>query len=124
MVSLTAAEEALGWRVPAVRLALQIAVLARPRRHRGRSAGRGLQRAKTALDEIRAAIKAKGFKQPLWPKELKYVRDIPKLGTGKVDHRRLQKNHYGRQNRAMSRTPMSNLKAMPPWCHILSTSCQ
>jgi acyl-coenzyme A synthetase/AMP-(fatty) acid ligase len=25
------------------------------------------------------------------PREIKYVRDIPKLGTGKVNHRELQK---------------------------------
>jgi len=43
------------------------------------------------LDEIRAAIKAKGLTNLFAPREVKYVREIPKLGTGKVDHRELTK---------------------------------
>ena len=45
---------------------------------------------KLQLEQIRAAIKSKGLSNIYLPKELKYVRDIPKLGTGKVNHRELQ----------------------------------
>jgi acyl-[acyl-carrier-protein]-phospholipid O-acyltransferase / long-chain-fatty-acid--[acyl-carrier-protein] ligase len=46
---------------------------------------------KLTLEEIRAAIKAKGLSNLCAPREIKVVREIPKLGTGKVNHRELQK---------------------------------
>ena len=46
---------------------------------------------KLTLEEIRAAIKARGLSNLCVPREVKYVRDIPKLGTGKINHRELQK---------------------------------
>ena len=52
------------------------------------SVGKQLQ---DTLDEIRAAIKAKGLANLCAPREVKYVREIPKLGTGKVNHRELAK---------------------------------
>ena len=41
------------------------------------------------IEEVRAAIKAKGLTNLCAPREVKYVREIPKLGTGKVNHREL-----------------------------------
>ena len=38
-----------------------------------------------------AAIKAKGLTNLCVPREIRTVREIPKLGTGKVNHRELQK---------------------------------
>ncbi len=46
---------------------------------------------KLKLDEIRAAIRAKGLTNLCVPREVKYLREIPKLGTGKVNHRELVK---------------------------------
>jgi len=43
------------------------------------------------LEEVRAAIKAKGLSNLAVPREVKTVREIPKLGTGKVNHRELEK---------------------------------
>ncbi len=43
------------------------------------------------LEEVRAAIKARGLSNLCVPREVKFVREIPKLGTGKVNHRELQK---------------------------------
>ena len=43
------------------------------------------------MEEIRAAIKAKGLTNLYVPREIKPVREIPKLGTGKVNHRELEK---------------------------------
>jgi acyl-[acyl-carrier-protein]-phospholipid O-acyltransferase / long-chain-fatty-acid--[acyl-carrier-protein] ligase len=45
---------------------------------------------KLTLDEIRDAIKAKGLTNLSVPREIKFVKEIPKLGTGKVNHRELQ----------------------------------
>jgi acyl-[acyl-carrier-protein]-phospholipid O-acyltransferase / long-chain-fatty-acid--[acyl-carrier-protein] ligase len=91
MVSLTAAEEALAGAFPQYGLRLQIAVLALPDADRGETLLAVCNEQKLQLDEIRAAIKAKGLSNLYVPKEIKYVKDIPKLGTGKVDHRELQK---------------------------------
>jgi len=46
---------------------------------------------KLSLDEIRAVLKAKGLTNLCVPREIKVVREIPKLGTGKVNHRELAK---------------------------------
>ena len=41
------------------------------------------------LDEIRAMLRAKGLPNLALPRELRVVREIPKLGTGKGNHREL-----------------------------------
>ena len=43
------------------------------------------------LDQVRAAIKAKGLGNLCVPREVVAVKEIPKLGTGKVNHRELAK---------------------------------
>jgi acyl-[acyl-carrier-protein]-phospholipid O-acyltransferase/long-chain-fatty-acid--[acyl-carrier-protein] ligase len=45
---------------------------------------------KLTVDEIREAIQAKGLTNLSTPREIKVVNEIPKLGTGKVNHRELQ----------------------------------
>jgi acyl-[acyl-carrier-protein]-phospholipid O-acyltransferase/long-chain-fatty-acid--[acyl-carrier-protein] ligase len=91
MVSLAAAEEALDGAFPQYGLRFRIAVLARPDTDRGETLMAVCNEPKLQLDEIRAVIKAKGLSNLYVPREIKYMRDIPKLGTGKVDHRELQK---------------------------------
>ncbi|HUD83774.1 MAG TPA: hypothetical protein VMQ67_09740, partial [Candidatus Saccharimonadales bacterium] len=46
---------------------------------------------KLNLEEVRAAIRAGGLSNLYVPREVKFLRDIPKLGTGKVDHRELER---------------------------------
>jgi acyl-[acyl-carrier-protein]-phospholipid O-acyltransferase/long-chain-fatty-acid--[acyl-carrier-protein] ligase len=41
------------------------------------------------LADVRAAVRAKGLSNLSLPRELRIVRTIPKLGTGKIDHREL-----------------------------------
>jgi acyl-[acyl-carrier-protein]-phospholipid O-acyltransferase/long-chain-fatty-acid--[acyl-carrier-protein] ligase len=91
MVSLTAAEEALAGAFPQYGLRFQIAVLSRPDADRGETLVAVSNEPKLQLEEIRAAIKAKGLSNLYTPREVKCVREIPKLGTGKVNHRELQK---------------------------------
>ena len=45
---------------------------------------------KLTLEEIRDAIKVKGLSNLSVPREIKVVKEIPKLGTGKVNHRELE----------------------------------
>lgn len=90
MVSLTAAEEALAAAFPQYGLHFQIAILSRPDPDRGEVLIAASNEPKLQLDELRAAIKARGLSNLYVPKELQHVREIPKLGTGKVNHRELQ----------------------------------
>jgi acyl-[acyl-carrier-protein]-phospholipid O-acyltransferase/long-chain-fatty-acid--[acyl-carrier-protein] ligase len=41
------------------------------------------------LEEIRAALRDRGFSNLYVPRELRTLPEIPKLGTGKVHHRAL-----------------------------------
>jgi acyl-[acyl-carrier-protein]-phospholipid O-acyltransferase / long-chain-fatty-acid--[acyl-carrier-protein] ligase len=91
MVSLTAAEEALAGAFPHYGLRLQVAVLARPDPDRGEALIAISNESRLTPAEIRAAIKAAGLSNLYVPREVKYTREIPKLGTGKIDHRALQK---------------------------------
>jgi len=90
MVSLTAAEEALAGAFPQYGLRFQVAVLARPDADRGEILVAVANDNRLTMEQLRAAIKAKGLSNLYVPREIKYTRDIPKLGTGKVDHRQLQ----------------------------------
>ena len=91
MVSLTAVEEALAGAFPQYGLRFQAAILTRPDAERGEALIAVSNEAKLTLEEIRTAIKSKGLSNLCVPREVKYVREIPKLGTGKINHRELQK---------------------------------
>jgi len=91
MVSLTAVEDALAGAFPQYGLRCQVAVLSRPDEDKGEMLIAVTNEARLQLDEIRAAIKTKGLANLCAPREVKYVREIPKLGTGKVNHRELAK---------------------------------
>ncbi|HEY3863426.1 MAG TPA: AMP-binding protein [Verrucomicrobiae bacterium] len=91
MVSLTAVEEALAGAFPQYGLRFQAAVLTRHDAERGEALVAVSNEPKLSLEEIRAAIKAKGLSNLCVPREVKCVREIPKLGTGKINHRELEK---------------------------------
>ncbi len=91
MVSLTAVEDALAGAFPQYGLRCQVAVVARPDEHKGEALIAVTNEPKLQLDEIRSAIKAKGLTNLCAPREIKVVREVPKLGTGKINHRELAK---------------------------------
>jgi acyl-[acyl-carrier-protein]-phospholipid O-acyltransferase/long-chain-fatty-acid--[acyl-carrier-protein] ligase len=91
MVSLTAVEEALAGAFPHYGLRFAVAVVARPDEDKGERLIAVSNEPKLSLEEIRAAIKAKGLSNLAVPRELATVREIPKLGTGKVNHRELER---------------------------------
>jgi acyl-[acyl-carrier-protein]-phospholipid O-acyltransferase/long-chain-fatty-acid--[acyl-carrier-protein] ligase len=91
MVSLTAVEEALAGAFPQYGLRFQAAVLTRPDADRGEALIAVSNEPKLNLEEIRAAVKARGLSNLCVPREVKCVREIPKLGTGKTNHLELQK---------------------------------
>jgi acyl-[acyl-carrier-protein]-phospholipid O-acyltransferase / long-chain-fatty-acid--[acyl-carrier-protein] ligase len=90
MVSLTAVEDALAGAFPRYGLHCQTAVITRPDESKGEVLIAVTNEPKLTLDEIREAIKAKGLTNLSVPREIKFVKEIPKLGTGKVNHRELQ----------------------------------
>lgn len=90
MVSLTAVEDALAGAFPQYGLHCQTAVITRPDESKGEVLIAVTNEPKLTLDEIREAIKAKGLTNLSVPREIKVVKEIPKLGTGKVNHRELQ----------------------------------
>ncbi len=91
MVSLTAVEDALAGAFPQYGLRCQVAVVTKPDEGKGEMLIAVTNEPKLQLDEIRNAIKAKGLSNLSVPREIKAVREIPKLGTGKVNHRELAK---------------------------------
>ena len=91
MVSLTAVEDVLAGAFPQYGLRCQIAVVTRPDPDKGEILIAVTNEPKLQADEMRAAIKAKGLTNLCVPREIRHLREIPKLGTGKVNHRELQR---------------------------------
>ncbi|MBI2511872.1 MAG: AMP-binding protein [Opitutae bacterium] len=89
MVSLTAVEDALAGAFPHLGARCQVAVIAQPDAEKGEKLVAATNDARLTLAEIRAAVRAKGLSNLCTPRELRVVRTIPKLGTGKTDHRAL-----------------------------------
>jgi acyl-[acyl-carrier-protein]-phospholipid O-acyltransferase / long-chain-fatty-acid--[acyl-carrier-protein] ligase len=91
MVSLTAVEDALAGAFPQYGLRCQVAIVSRHDEEKGEALVAVTNEPKLTIDEIRSVIKARGMTNLCVPREIKVVREIPKLGTGKVNHRELQK---------------------------------
>ncbi len=90
MVSLTAVEDALAGAFPQYGLRCQTAVITRPDADKGEALICCTTEPKLTAAEIRDAIKGKGLSNLCVPREIVVVKEIPKLGTGKVNHRELQ----------------------------------
>ena len=90
MVSLTAVEDALAGAFPRFGARCEIAVVSRPDEDKGEVLIAVANESRITLEDLRAAIKARGLTNLCVPRELRVVREIPKLGTGKVDYRALQ----------------------------------
>jgi acyl-[acyl-carrier-protein]-phospholipid O-acyltransferase/long-chain-fatty-acid--[acyl-carrier-protein] ligase len=91
MVSLTAVEDALAGAFPQFGLRCQVAVIARPDADKGEKLIAVTNESRLQLADVRAAIKAKGLSNLCAPREVVIVTSIPKLGTGKTNHRELEK---------------------------------
>jgi acyl-[acyl-carrier-protein]-phospholipid O-acyltransferase/long-chain-fatty-acid--[acyl-carrier-protein] ligase len=95
MVSLTAVEDALAGAFPRFGLRCQVAVLSKPDEDKGEMLVAVTNEPRLTLEDLRTAIKAKGLTNLCVPREIKVVKEIPKLGTGKVNHRELAKMLLG-----------------------------
>ncbi len=89
MVSLTAVEDALAGAFPQFGQRFQAAVIAVPDEDKGEKLIAVSNEPKLTVELVRAAIRAKGLGNLCAPREVRAVKEIPKLGTGKVNHREL-----------------------------------
>lgn len=89
MVSLTAVEDGLAGAFPHYGLRLQVAVVSVPCADKGEMLIAVTNESRLKLEEVRAALRARGLPNLAIPREVRFLREIPKLGTGKVDHRAL-----------------------------------
>jgi acyl-[acyl-carrier-protein]-phospholipid O-acyltransferase / long-chain-fatty-acid--[acyl-carrier-protein] ligase len=89
MVSLTAVEDALAGAFPQYGPRCEVAIITRPDADKGEVLIAVTNEPRLQLPEIRAAVRAKGLSNLAAPRELHAMRSIPKLGTGKVNHREL-----------------------------------
>lgn len=91
MVSLTAIEDALAGAFPLYGQRCQIAVVTIPDEDKGEKLIAATNESRLQLADIRGALKAKGLGNLSMPRELRAFMSIPKLGTGKTNHRELQR---------------------------------
>jgi acyl-[acyl-carrier-protein]-phospholipid O-acyltransferase/long-chain-fatty-acid--[acyl-carrier-protein] ligase len=91
MVSLTAIEEALAGAFPQFGLRFAVAVVARPDEAKGEKLIAVTNEPKLNLEQVRQAVRARGLGNLAVPRELRLMSDIPRLGTGKISHRELEK---------------------------------
>jgi acyl-[acyl-carrier-protein]-phospholipid O-acyltransferase/long-chain-fatty-acid--[acyl-carrier-protein] ligase len=87
MVSLTAVEDALAGAFPQYGLRCEVAVVARPCPDKGEKLIAVTNEPHLTLADLREAIRAKGLGNLCVPREVQVLKEIPKLGTGKTDHR-------------------------------------
>lgn len=91
MISLTAVEEALAGAFPEFGPRLALAVVTRPDESKGEKLVLVSNEPRLTLGRAREAIRAKGLSNLAVPRELAVLAHLPLLGTGKVDHRQLEK---------------------------------
>ncbi|MFI5335412.1 MAG: AMP-binding protein [Opitutales bacterium] len=114
MVSLTAVEDALAGAFPQYGLRCALAVIAVPDTEKGEKLVAVANEPRLQLVDVRAAVRAKGLSNLCAPRELRFVHAIPKLGSGKIDHRELARQlRDGETVPAVAMTPASSAGVSP-----------
>jgi acyl-[acyl-carrier-protein]-phospholipid O-acyltransferase/long-chain-fatty-acid--[acyl-carrier-protein] ligase len=91
MVSLAAVEEAMANAFPRYGLRFAVALVARPDEARGEKLIAVTNESRLTMEEVRAAVQQRGLSNLSVPREIKVLHDLPRLSTGKIDHRGLEK---------------------------------
>ena len=91
MVSLTAVEDALAGAFPHYGEDCEIAVVAVTDADKGEKLIAVSTESKLKPAEIRDAVAAAGLSNLCAPREIRVLNEIPKLGTGKLNHREVQR---------------------------------
>jgi acyl-[acyl-carrier-protein]-phospholipid O-acyltransferase/long-chain-fatty-acid--[acyl-carrier-protein] ligase len=91
MVSLAAVEDALSGAFPQFGLRFACSVVTLPDEFKGEKLILVSNDERLTIDQVRAALRAKGLSNLTVPREIRHIHEIPRLGTGKVNHRELEK---------------------------------
>jgi acyl-[acyl-carrier-protein]-phospholipid O-acyltransferase/long-chain-fatty-acid--[acyl-carrier-protein] ligase len=91
MVSLTAVENCLSNAFPKYGLKFAIAVIAKPDEHKGEKLIAITNEPRLTLEEIRDAVRSHGLGNLSCPRQLEHLHELPHLGTGKINHRELER---------------------------------
>jgi acyl-[acyl-carrier-protein]-phospholipid O-acyltransferase/long-chain-fatty-acid--[acyl-carrier-protein] ligase len=91
MVSLTAVEDALSGAFPHYGLKFAVAIVSRPDEEKGERLLAVTNEGRLTLEEVRNAIRARGLNNLAVPRDIQVVQEIPRLGSGKVNYRELDK---------------------------------
>ncbi len=91
MVSLGAIEEALSGAFPQYGIRFVATVIARPDLNKGEKLILVTNEPRLTLEQVRDVIKSRGLSNLMVPREVRYMHDIPRLGTGKVNIRELER---------------------------------
>lgn len=90
MVSLTAVEEALAGAFPQYGQRCLVAVLSLPDAEKGERLLAVANDARVTVEDLRQAILKRGLPALCVPREVVFLRELPLLGTGKINYRELQ----------------------------------
>lgn len=91
MVSLAAVEDSLADAFPQYGLKFAVAVIARPDAARGEKLIAVTNEPRLTLEEVRSAVHARGLGNLAVPRAIQVLSDLPRLSTGKVNLRELEK---------------------------------
>ena len=92
MVSLTAVEDALAGAFPQHGEECEVAVVAVPDTEKGEKLVAVTNEPGLSLAEVRGAIATAGMTNLCAPRDLRVIDELPKLGTGKLNHREVLKH--------------------------------
>ena len=71
--------------------AFVLAVIALPDEHKGEKLVAVSNQPRLAIDEVRQAIRSRGLSNLAVPKDIRVASEIPRLGSGKINYRALDK---------------------------------
>lgn len=91
MVSLAAIEDSLSGAFPQYGLRFQAAVVSQPDENKGEKLIVVSNDSRLTIDEVRNAVRSKGLSNLCVPREVRFLRDLPKLGSGKINLRELER---------------------------------
>ena len=91
MVSLAAIEDALAGAFPQYGLRFATAIVARLDAVRGEKLIAVTNEPRLTLEAVRTALHARGLGNLAVPRDLKVLPDLPRLGSGKINHRELER---------------------------------
>ena len=91
MVSLAAVEDILSTAFPRYGLKFGVAVISRPDEAKGEKLIAVTNESRLTVEEVREVIRSRGLNNLAVPREIKVVHYLPRLGTGKINHRELER---------------------------------